>query len=576
MGGDALVRVLATAALLSACCPSAATASMQSLAPVADTFVSPGRQASRDHGGSSQLRVQGARRIAYLKFDLSALPAPVSQATLVLSVTRGGPDGGMVSRVADTAWVEGHGPGAPANTGLRFVDLDANGDGRLDAGDASPLVPTPGDVIGVVGSARPRKAIRIDVTPAFAGGPGVYTLAIWGASAGGTAYASREHPVAAWRPRLEIVLGDGGAPSGLPAAGRPAVFRFAKSDFTPFTDRPTPQAEAWMRDHYWRMVAYAPYFDTRLAWYPDAWVYKDLYAIYAGTPTATVHPEWILRDAGGQKLFIPYACGGGTCPQYAADPGSAAFRAHWIAEARDTLAQGYEGLYVDDVNLFLSRVGDGAGHPVVPVDPRTGRAMTEPAWRRYVAEFVEAVRTAFPGVEIVHNAIWYVGDDDPFVARQIAAADYQNLERGVNDAGIVGGGGPYGFDTFLDHIDRVHAAGRGFLFDGEGADLAGREYSLAAYFLVKGERDGITHDHGTTPDDWWAAGWEVDLGNPLGGRYAWNGLWRRDFTDGLALVNPPGASTQHVPLGGSFRDLAGRIRTSVVLGPAEGVVLRGG
>jgi len=122
----------------------------------------------------------------------------------------------------------------------------------------------------------------------------------------------------------------------------------------------------------------------------------------------------------------------------------------------------------------------------------------------------------------------------------------------------------------------VHAAGRGLLFDGEGADLTGREYSLAAYFLVKGERDGITHDHGTTPDDWWAAGWEVDLGNPLGGRYAWNGLWRRDFTDGLALVNPPGASTQHVPLGGSFRDLAGRIRTSVVLGPAEGVVLRGG
>ena len=52
--------------------------------------------------------MQGARRIAYLKFDLSALPAPVSQATLVLSVTRGGPDGGMVSRVADRG-VQVHG-----------------------------------------------------------------------------------------------------------------------------------------------------------------------------------------------------------------------------------------------------------------------------------------------------------------------------------------------------------------------------------------------------------------------------------------------------------------------------------
>ena len=68
----------------------------------------------------------------------------------------------------------------------------------------------------------------------------------------------------------------------------------------------------------------------------------------------------------------------------------------------------------------------------------------------------------------------------------------------MNDTGIVGGGGPYGFDTFLGHLDRVHAAVRGFLLQGQGADLAGREYSLATYFLARGDRDAITHDHGTT------------------------------------------------------------------------------
>ena len=31
-----------------------------------------------------------------------------------------------------------------------------------------------------------------------------------------------------------------------------------------------------MRAHYWRMLTYAPYFDSRVAWFPDAWVYKDL------------------------------------------------------------------------------------------------------------------------------------------------------------------------------------------------------------------------------------------------------------------------------------------------------------
>ena len=575
MGGETLQRVLAAAALAGACCCSSPVmASLQTLTPVGDTYVSAGREAGRDHGGASQLRVQTTRRIAYLKFDLSTLPAPIVQATLVLWVTKGCRDGGTVYRVADTTWEEGRGAdGRAAGGGLRFVDLDTNGDGQLDAADTSPLVPAPADAVGVLGPARRRQAIQLDVTTAFAGGPGVYTLAIGGAT--GAAYASREHRIAARRPVLEVVLEGAGAPTVMPEPGRAAVFRIANSSFQHFTDRPTPEAQAWMRDHYWRMLAYAPYFDSRLAWSPGAWVYKDLYAIYPASVTATLHPEWILRDAAGRPLFIPYGCGGGTCPQYAADPGNAAFRAQWIAEAGDILSRGYGGLYVDDVNLFLSRVSNGAGEPVVPVDPRTHAKMTEPDWRRYVAEFVEAIRIAFPDVEIVHNAIWYVGDDDPLVARQIAAADYQMLERGVNDAGIVGGGGPYGFDTFLGHLDHVHAAGGGFLLEGQGTDLTGRQYSLAVYFLAQGERDGITHDHGTTPDDWWAAGWETALGTPLAGRYSWNGLWRRDFSDGLVLVNPPGGSTRHVSLGASFRDLTGAARTSVVLGRAEGAVLRG-
>src|SRR5205085_6381153 len=122
-------------------------------------------------------------------------------------------------------------------------------------------------------------------------------------------------------------------------------------------------------------------------------------------------------------------------------------------------------------------------------------------------------------------------------------------------------------------VDRVHAAGHDILLDGQGADVGGLEYSLATYFLVRGERDGITHDHGTAPDDWWA-GWDATLGSPLGGLYAWSGLRRRDFTDGLVLVNPPGGATQDVVLPGTFRDLAGAVRTDVVLAPGDGAVLR--
>ena len=83
----------------------------------------------------------------------------------------------------------------------------------------------------------------------------------------------------------------------------------------------------------------------------------------------------VLRDAGGRRLYVPFGCRRGTCPQYAADIGNPAFRAHWIAEAGETLSQGYKGLFVDDVNMEF-RVGNGSGTEVAPQNPRTGRAMT--------------------------------------------------------------------------------------------------------------------------------------------------------------------------------------------------------
>src|SRR5262249_56706028 len=125
--------------------------------------------------------------------------------------------------------------GGAASGGWRSVALATNGDGQLDAADPSPLVPAPADAVGVLGPARRRQAIHLDVTTAFAGGPGVYTLAIGGAT--GAAYASREHRIAARRPVLE----GAGAPTAMSEPGRAAVFRIANSSFQHFTDRPRPE-----------------------------------------------------------------------------------------------------------------------------------------------------------------------------------------------------------------------------------------------------------------------------------------------------------------------------------------------
>ena len=80
----------------------------------------------------------------------------------------------------------------------------------------------------------------------------------------------------------------------------------------------------------WRMTVWSPYFDEKTAWFANGWVYDDAYAIYTEQKLVSEHPEWILKDAQGNKLYIPYGCSAGSCPQYAADISNPAYRHYWI------------------------------------------------------------------------------------------------------------------------------------------------------------------------------------------------------------------------------------------------------
>ena len=225
------------------------------------------------------------------------------------------------------------------------------------------------------------------------------------------------------------------------ATGTVKFFVDADADFSTWLDQPTENEKQFMRDHYYRMQTYAPYFDSRLSWYPNAWDYKDAYALHVNGSEWVDYPEWVLKDANGNYLYIPFGCNGNTCPQYAGDIGNPAFRANWIAKQQLIMEAGYIGLWVDDVNMASIKVGNGNGSSVLPIDPRTGQEMTLLDWRRYVAEFMEDIRAAFSDSEIAHNVHWWADINDASVARQLLAADYINLERGISDGGITGGTG---------------------------------------------------------------------------------------------------------------------------------------
>jgi hypothetical protein len=356
------------------------------------------------------------------------------------------------------------------------------------------------------------------------------------------------------------------------SAGVVRSFISTNSSWDPYMDSPTLNQQQWFQDNAWRMLVYSPYFDQRLSWYPNGWVYLDLYAIYRNSPLATQHPDWILRDQKGNPLYIPYDCSGGTCPQYAGDVTNPGFRAYQIAQAAAFLGMGYRGLWLDDVNLEF-RVSDGNGNEVAPMDPQTGQQMTLTNWEGYVASFTQQFRSAFPDWEIVHNAIWYAGGtagpNDPSVQSEISAADYVNLERGVVDPGLTGGTGQYSFTAFLAFIDAVHQLGRGVVLDNSPGQI---DYALASYFLVSDGSDGFG-SQGLTPGTW-PASFSIDLGPALGPRSVHNGLIYRLFTNGLVLVNPPASPSASIPAATALRERGSNTDIgSFTLSAGNGVVL---
>src|ERR1700712_1553919 len=335
-----------------------------------------------------------------------------------------------------------------------------------------------------------------------------------------------------------IGLGAASASAATENSGDPGKVRFVKrmdGTFDPYVTNNNSTTQQWINNKFWRMEVFSPFFDAKSSWYNKGWVYDDSAAIYPSTTMATQHPDWILHDAAGNKLWIPWGCSNGSCPQYAADPTNAAFRLAWIAALKTELATGYKGAWIDDVNLDM-RVSDNNGNSVTPYSPALGRNMTANDWSSAVASFMEQIRAAIPSqYEILHNSIWYARMDsgtynNADVVREISSADYINREGGVNDSGLTGGTGSWSLRNVQGFIDKVHSLGKGVIIDGFDSSAAGREYSLANYLLESNGNDGVG-EMSQTPDNWWN-GWDTDLGQPLAARYDWSNLQRRDFTGG--------------------------------------------
>jgi hypothetical protein len=351
--------------------------------------------------------------------------------------------------------------------------------------------------------------------------------------------------------------------------------RFVKDANTSFDPEDVQANATWINRHLYRMTGYAPWFDRNLGWYHRARVYADAYAIYRGSTVASRHPGWIVRDAAGNRLYIPFQCSRGSCPLFAADISNRAWRSYYVSTVKAAVTKGYEGVFVDDVDMWAN-TSNGAGQLVAPIDHNTGKPMTDEVWRSYMVRFMEELRAAIPGREITHNQVWYRagGPANAQVAQAIRQANWIDVEFGVVDHSLSGGTGEHSLSSLLGYVDAVHSLGASIDIAGSGASWGELEYTLAGYFLVNNGRDLVTGDNAQTVKHLWR-GWGVSLGEAQGPRTrSSDGLFERKFTHGLVYLNEPGASPKTIKLTSPMENVSGQTVTSVTLPASSAAVLR--
>jgi hypothetical protein len=279
----------------------------------------------------------------------------------------------------------------------------------------------------------------------------------------------------------------------------------------------------------------------------------------------TNHPEWFLLDTQGRRVESAYFPG-----LWLMDVGNAAYQQAWLENvARELRARGWDGVMLDDTNYSadwhlagrkLARYTD-AGYRAAT---RSFLARVGPPLMGEEFLVLPNVYTAWPSghdvwrdwLQFTSGAVqeyWTKWGDDR--SMHFTGADWsyrREFLRITQEAGKIYLGITY---APADDVRSMRYARANFLLDWDGGP------SALVFEPSPGGRDPYSRE------------WTIDLGTPLGPAYRVDGVWRRNFTEGIVLVNPSTAAAT-IELGGTFYLPDGSEVTSATLGSARGLVLR--
>jgi hypothetical protein len=318
--------------------------------------------------------------------------------------------------------------------------------------------------------------------------------------------------------------------------------------------------------------------------YPHAkiLVYQNFGAMIAGPHTdnrpttlvtqedAAAHESWWLHNSAGKRItFSDY--------DYvaASNIGDAGWQAQAKAHIAGIKADGYDGIMLDDVNIYPGH-GFNAADANHSLEYRTDTAYGD-ATKAAIAVLGPSIKAH--GMLAVANVGMSPWDGEQYSRFTSMLGSLSGVFREFWMAWNGSGTpftGPVWSSTLRMQTD-TEAAGRVFLANSYPLnpqnDTRSVRYGQASFWIGwdGAEESGFGYNSGLGGSAYKLYG--RVLGLPTGARRAVGVGWMRHFTAGVAVVNPSPSASQSFSLGGTYTDEEGVSRSTVTLGPASGMVL---
>jgi hypothetical protein len=260
------------------------------------------------------------------------------------------------------------------------------------------------------------------------------------------------------------------------------------------------------------------------------------------------------------------------------------YRIAVTGDARDSPNPALDGFLL--ASARLQPAADGDWNRDGTVDSASDPAIAA-AFRAGVKGYFDAVRALWPGsIQLAQTTGWEQPGATVGVLDGATQGGFIGTMLGKSYTPEATSGFAAMMASYSQVMDAFAAPKLGiFAFDDWPAgDYQSMRYGLGAalmddgYFFIDDGNYDLDHEL-------WFDEFDVDLGRPLVARQtgAWQqGVWRRDFEKGVALVNPKGNGAQTVALGGTFTKLTGTQApsvndgssvTSVTLADRDGILL---